>query len=497
MCGDSPRTDLHARRLMWSIPTVPGHAMTRIENGETERFPFAVCAFAVLVRVLVPVTAYLFTSDPQVFHSPDTMSYIQPTQELLLDGTFSVNGKTELLRTPGYSLILTPGISANQVELLTIALQILLSASSVWFVFLISLEIFSSYRAALIAAWLYAIEPLSVVYTSKLLTETWFATLLLLSMYFLIRHLKLQRTEAGPVTKCLVISAVTLAGATYVRPVSYFLPICIFLGWILVILPGYWTKRVSSVAVKLMPAIGFIIVSMSPIAAWQVRNYVQTGYSGFSSVQDANLYFYLGAATLASIEGRSYYDVQESLGYNNDELYFSKHPDQKAWPEAQVLRLQGEEGRRILLQNPLTYLKIYSKGTLLLVFDPGAVELLKLFKLYKEGGGLLGAVHDRGIISVSLDLFERNPLFFWSNVVFALYLLAILGFAVVGLARRTVRTRTGILLLVGVIVYLIAISAGPQSYSRFRHPIMPFLCILAGIGMTRHSTFDTSLGVRH
>ncbi|MGQ0593367.1 MAG: glycosyltransferase family 39 protein [Gammaproteobacteria bacterium] len=464
--------------------------MTRIESRKTERLPFAICAFAVLVRILVPVTAYLFTSDPQVFHAPDTNSYIQATQELLSDGTFSVNGKIELLRTPGYSLILVPGIASNHVEVVTIALQILLSASSVWLVFLISLEIFSSYRAALIAAWLYAIEPLSVVYTSKLLTETWFATLLLLSMYFFIRHLKLQQTEAGPVTKCLFISAAALAGATYVRPVSYFLPICIFLGWVFAILLGYRTKRVSSVAVKLTSAIGFIIVSMSLIAAWQVRNYVQTSYSGFSGVQDANLYFYLGAATLASSEGRSYYDVQESLGYNNDDIYFSKHPDQKTWSEAQVLRFQGEEGRRILLHDPFTYLKIYSKGTLLLVFDPGAVELWKLFKLYEEGGGLLGAMHDRGIISVTLDLLERNPLFFWSNVVFALYLFAILGFAAVGLARRMVRTRTGILLLVGVIAYVIAISAGPQSYSRFRHPIMPFLCILAGIGMTRQKAVD-------
>lgn len=460
--------------------------MAGIEGGKAERFPLAICAFAVLVRVLVPVTAYLFTSDPQVFHDPDTNSYIQPTQELLSDGTFSINGKTELHRTPGYSLILAPGIAANHVEVVTIALQILLSASSVWLVFLISLEIFSSYRAAVIAAWLYAIEPLSVVYTSKLLTETWFTTLLLLSMYFLIRHLKLQRTEARPVTKCLFISAAALAGTVYVRPVSYFLPICIFVGWVLVILIGYWTKRVSSVVVKLMSAVGFIIVSMSLIAAWQVRNYVQTGYSGFSAAQDAILYNSLGAATLASIEGRSFYDVRKSLGVNNDEIYFSKHPDQKTWSEAQVMRFRGEEGRRILLQHPLTYLKIHSEGTLRLVFGPGATQLLGLFRLSEEGGvgGLLDAIHDRGIIRVSLDLFERNPLFFWSNVVFAFYLFAILGFAVLGLVRRMDRTRTDILLLVGVIAYLIAMAAG-LGYSRFRHPIMPVLCILAGMGMTR------------
>ncbi|MGH9907686.1 MAG: glycosyltransferase family 39 protein, partial [Pyrinomonadaceae bacterium] len=275
-----------------------GHSTAGIGSGQTERFPLTLFAFAVLVRVSLAVAAYLFTSDLQVFHAPDTSSYIQPTQELLSDGTFSLNGNAELKRTPGYSLVLGPGITVNHVEVVTIAIQILLGALSVWLVFLISLQIFASYRCALIAAWLYAIEPLSILYTSKLLTETWFGTLLLLSMYFLIRHL--NRREARPFTKCLFVSAVTLAATAYVRPVSYFLPIFIFLGWVLVILIGYRTKRVSSVGVKLTSAIGFFVVSMSLIAAWQVRNYVQAGYSGFSGVPDSNLYFYLGAATLAS-----------------------------------------------------------------------------------------------------------------------------------------------------------------------------------------------------
>lgn len=490
MCGNSPRTDLHAPCLMRGTPTVPGYFMTRIESGKTKRFPLAICAFAVLVRLLVPVTAYLFTSDLQVFHSPDTGSYIQPTQELLSVGTFSVNGKPALKRTPGYSLILAPGIAANHVEVVTIALQILLSSLSVWLVFLISLEIFASYRSALIAAWLYAIEPLSVLYTSKLLTETWFGTLLLLSMYFLIRHLKLQRTEGGLFTKWLFLAAAALAGSAYVRPIAYFLPMFIFLGWVLIILIGCWTKRAGSLAVKLTPAIVFILVSMSLIGAWQVRNEVQTGYSGFSAVPDVNLYFYLGAATLASIEGKSYYDVQQSLGYNNDEIYFSRHPDQKQWPEAQVYRFQREEGRRILLQAPMNYIKIHLTGMLLAVFEPGGVEYLKLFKLYKEGGGQLGAIHDRGLISVSVDLFKRNALFLWSNVVLALYLFAVLGFAVVAVAQRMVRTKTGVLLLFWVLIYLIMISGGPQSHSRFRHPIMPVLCILAGVGIAQRRALN-------
>lgn len=41
-----------------------------------------------------------------------------------------------------------------------------------------------------------------------------------------------------------------------------------------------------------------------------------------------------------------------------------------------------------------------------------------------------------GLISVSLEFYKRDALAFWTNVFLGLYLLAVLGFAVLALARR-------------------------------------------------------------
>ena len=389
--------------------------------------PRFLLAFAALVRVLVPLTAYVVTSDSQVFHASDTSSYLEPTQEFLSNGTFSVNGRAELERTPGYSLVLALGVAIHQVELATIALQIILSLLCVWLVFQISLQLLDSRRRATAAAWLYAIEPLSILYASMLLTETWYVTLLLVSIHFLIRHVQLQNKENRVVTAPLLLSAGALAASTYVRPISYFLPLFVLLGWAAAILIGYLRGRIPAPRRLLASPVVFTLVSMTLIGVWQIRNRVQADYSGFSAVQDVNLYFYLGAATLASVEGKSYYDVQGSLGYHEPDIYFARHPEQKRWSEGDIFRFQRREGKRMILAAPLNYAKIHVKGIVLTLFEPGAIDFLKLFGLDKEGGGLLGALHDRGIVAVALEVVQKNALFFWSNLVLAVYLFGILG----------------------------------------------------------------------
>ena len=43
---------------------------------------------------------------------------------------------------------------------------------------------------------------------------------------------------------------------------------------------------------------------MSLIGIWQVRNRIETGYSGFSTVFDKSLYYAQAASVLAKLEGK-------------------------------------------------------------------------------------------------------------------------------------------------------------------------------------------------
>ena len=86
-----------------------------------------------------------------------------------------------------------------------------------------------------------------------------------------------------------------------------------------------------------------------------------------------NLYFYLGTATLASVEGKSYYDVQGSLGYHEPDIYFARHPEQKRWSEGDIFRFQ-RRGKENDSRRPLNYAKIHVKGIVLTLFEPGAID---------------------------------------------------------------------------------------------------------------------------
>src|SRR5262249_16928323 len=150
-------------------------------------------------------------------------------------------------------------------------LQILLSCFTVYMVYQTAHLLFSSERIALTAAALYAIEPLSVLYTGLIVTETLFTALVMLWLYLLLRYL------IRPTLSDLLFSGILLAGSVYVRPIGYFLPVIIasgLLAWILLITQQNKRRLIAHV-------VAFVIVSLGLTALWQVRNGEETGYFGF------------------------------------------------------------------------------------------------------------------------------------------------------------------------------------------------------------------------
>ena len=427
-------------------------------------------AFAVRAALLLVVAANV--ADPRAHHTPDSASYIKLAEGLSTTGRFARGGAPEIMRTPGYPLLLVPGIRTAKLETITIALQIALSCLTVYLVFRIALLLFGGARVATLCALLYALEPLSIVYSGLILTETLFTCAMAVFLYFLLKYL------ASNGLGSLLVSAVALAGSVYVRPVSYFLPVLIGFGLLL---------RAALASPKsrklLVHACVFFVVSMGLVAAWQVRNAVRTGYRGFSAVTDLNLYFYQGASVVAAEQNSSYYKVQKEMGYGNETAYLKRHPEQKDWSPRQRYRYLRRQGGQILHSHPGTYATIHAKGMARTLLDPGAFEYLKLFKLYPQSGGLLGTVVDKGIRTTVADLYKNKPTVFWTNLALGLILGGYLLFGAVALLSRLVFWNAGVLISVAVGLYLLLLSGGPHAVGRFRHPVMPIICILAGAGL--------------
>src|SRR5579863_10254446 len=99
-----------------------------------------VLGLALFLRALLPLVGYAYTRDVTIFYTPDSASYIVPAHELIAHHRFFSDGSPEAavwntpvapapdtVRTPGYPLLLAVGLLAGRLEIVTIALQIMLS----------------------------------------------------------------------------------------------------------------------------------------------------------------------------------------------------------------------------------------------------------------------------------------------------------------------------------------------------------------------------------
>ena len=422
-----------------------------------------ILSLALVIRTALPILSWVCNGDTHRFFYSDTPTYLLPAQALLHTGQYAVNGQPELLRPPGYPLFLIPGLLANALIFITITLQIVLSVITVALVYAIAHALTTNRRTAQYAGFLAAIEPLSLIYTSHLLTETLFTALLTAGLYALLRaH---QKSTLHP----LITAAILLAAATYVRPIGLLLPCILAIPLAL----SRWPRQ---------RLVLFFLITLGLPGIWIFRNMAVANYSGFSAISAVNLYFYQSAAVKAQQKQISFVEYQNHLGYRDQNQYFVHHPGQKNWSAAQRYQYMAHEGLNILMTSPFTYAIIHFKGMFRTLFDPGAIDLLKLLNAYPKRGGLLGQISDHGLVKTLVYLLTERPFVFWAHIFMGILLLFYYLFAF--LSFKTV-IRLPALLLLTTICYFTILSGGPHSLNRFRHPIMPIIAVFAGIGVTR------------
>lgn len=424
---------------------------------------------AFFLRAALPLLVLAFGGGAESFYAGDTMSYIRPATALIEEGGFNANGVPSQHRTLGYCLLLIPGILLGQVESITILAQIFLGCLSVFLVWKICLSLFGRESIALTGAFLLAVEPLSIYYCSKLLSETLFTTALLFFTTVFAGYLK------NPKPSRLLFAALALTLCVYVRPVAYYFPIAaasivISLGW----LKKIPLKR------ALVHATVFLGACALLIGAWQVRNYLKTEYPGFSSITEINLYIYYGNAIKAALAGKPY-DSSEFMEMWDEfnAHYEKKFPEDKS--SGKRFSYMKQVAIRIILDHPLIFLKIYLKGLSRILVGPGVNGYLDILNLRTASLKEIWAkVKDHGVFKI-LSILKESPQILLANILFGGLLACYWGLSLMGLGDKNA-DRLGLALVVIIIAYLAAVSAGPYSYSRFRLPIMPYLCVLGGAG---------------
>ncbi|MCQ2410647.1 MAG: glycosyltransferase family 39 protein [Elusimicrobiaceae bacterium] len=241
-----------------------------------------ICA-AILTRLAA--FAWLLGAHPlgeQVLIFPDSLGYVYPAQTLLTYGHLweAVSATPLLLRTPGYPvfLALIHWISGNVTWAVAVA-QNILAVCMLWPVYL-STRRLGGINAARWASGFCAISVLYFSLSFAVLTETLCTFLLAWFVFFLLRWLDKPRRQN------LTVAAVLLVAAVYVRPAAYyFVPVT----WVLAFA---WAQQKKSFSLAKQIIFCLLLPTVILLGAWQIRNYVQTGYRGFSTVGAYNLYMW-------------------------------------------------------------------------------------------------------------------------------------------------------------------------------------------------------------
>jgi hypothetical protein len=441
----------------------------QLDGGSLRRLAAPLIA-AVALRLAL-LAAALVRGGSAALIQPDTASYLRPGRNLLLHAQFVSGGLPELVRTPGYALFLA--LFSLACPLAVALAQIALSAASLLLVSRIARAACGDERTELAAAWIFAFEPLSVVYSVLLLSETLFLALFLLGLERLVAFLRARRLPV------LAAAGLSLAAATYVRPVTYYLPLALALGLFAVLarvpglLPGLRWKA---------PAV-LLLTTMPLLATWQLRNSVETGFAGFSSIQPLDLYFFSAAEVTARLEHRTLAAVDDELGYNSEADFFARHPEAASWTEAQRLLFMRSSAVRILRSHPYLFMRTHAAGMLRTAFNPGAAVFVSLLGAPLDRA-TFARERDEGPLTAAWSTAKQSPFQAAVMAAFAAVLFTLYGLALRGVLLGRLPS-IYLLLLIGIALYFAAVSGGAIGAARLRLPIMPELCILAAAGMQR------------
>jgi 4-amino-4-deoxy-L-arabinose transferase-like glycosyltransferase len=346
-----------------------------------------------------------------------------------------------LWRTPGYPAFarLCGGGAEPQIPVI-VAGQCLLSLMCLWLTYAATRRVFSR-RAAILGTAALALDPLTIIYTGYIRNEILFTMLLVAAILCLFTGMRGERVSAFSAAGALV------ALAALTRPVALYLP--------LALAPAIGASPRLNGRRRTREAVVFVTAFAVLVGGWMVRNLWLTGYATLSTIDGTNILYYRAIGAIAEESGRSRRALELEMQGRMAELF----PD-GANPGL-VNQYQKREGLRLLLQHPRGAAASSMKGLFRLLLGPGYGTWVRLLP------------------AESVPSWVPEAISVWQLV----WLAIVLSAALLGAVWCYRRQRVVFWVLAPTLLYFLAISAGPEAYSRFRVPLMPLFCLLAGVGL--------------
>lgn len=415
----------------------------------------AAMALGVCIRlVVIPLG-----SGTERFSNIDTESYAEVARRMptVLWAPDQAILDYSLQRTPVYPTFmwLVGGGGVNLTA--TVVVQCVIGgAVNVWLCAVLGRRIFGR-SAGVAAAFVLALDPISIGHSLLVGTETIFTTTVLLGVLAVERAWAL-RTAPLPQAALMMVAGLLIGVGALTRPALLFLAPVVAVVWVLAV-------RTKAAVVR---ALMVVASAALLIGLWYVRNEQATGTWLFSTAQGQNLFDY-GAAAKASEEGLLRFGMTQPDEANTTLTdagirLAAEHPGEIDMADVVARDAAWQRiGVEAIREHPRGYLTVAVQSLAKTVAGPGHSLLLQEAG-QSQRGVVAGLTRGAAVCLLAVD-----------------YLLAAVGGGV--LVRR--RRWATITLLALPVVYYLGISAGPQMYARFRVPIMPLVAVVAGGGFVR------------
>ncbi len=348
-----------------------------------------------------------------------------------------------LLRPPGYPFMLAVPRALSDGLVAVSCVQAAVSVAAAWLTWKVGCELVGR-RVGIIAGLWVALDPTMVVQSGRLLPEAPFAVCLLLTV--LLAHRALCRSSA----RLGALAGLALATATFVRPVSLYLPLVACF----VALLGAAVAHLRGVPpARTLPAVLALVLAFAvPVGAWIAHIQVMTDVPTFSTIEGINLLEFRAAGAVAAEDGTSFSSERRRL---QAEVETRLEPGMNP---AEIARERRALGLEVLSEHPVGAVRMAARGLVRMLVGPGGDSMSSVTQDLPAGALVEGGLTGLGFFSAA------------SMVVAA---------AVGGLVLARRGDTLALVVIFVPIAYLLVVSAGPDAYSRFRVPLIPLLAILA------------------
>lgn len=433
---------------------------------------FLLVLLGAVLAVKLLLLAWIVFQNPlgaALFEFPDSAGYLFPAKTLLTHGTFYdfIPRLPLTFRTPGYPLFLALIYALGGNNSWVCAAQTLLAALLLIPVYKTAFML-SGRTAARGAALLTALSVLYTVYAYAVLAEILFVFLIAWSVYFFTRFLlKLVYTD-------LLYCALLLVASIYVRPVAYYLPFCLFA--LLAVFKQLFKLRLSLTKCAVL----LIIPALLLLGGWNLRNKIQTGFGGFTTGTNYNIYFW-NLDWVAHTQKITFSQASEALMKKRPEN-FEQLPlsEQDAW--------YGREGR-ILARNAFFFkvkrIPFWLGKTL---FGNNFVHTSRVL----TGLPGLGQQSETYLLNNTQLLAKEYLQTFRAKLIFiaslaqtvGLFVLAVIGIWICWTQKGMPRLPFYFLLCYAA-YFLVLSSLFFGAHSRYRAPFEFIFCLFGGVGLAK------------